>query len=231
MQGAVGCYGKSRLAQHRTPGSELCLADSEGVFLFPVVDFDLPAVKVCLQQFGRVLDFLRLSEAWFKKTPLSHPFPTGGALTATITSIWTGIDWTFENRANLSAAQAAMFYGRNNVPADFTSVVSGPSGSQVWSSGSLKAGFTSQLDGIPGQASGSLLCNGLGASLAIGAGVANGTIANNVPGALQFASGGVVPGHGSGVVEKPVATFGTPGAHGTFTFYQPIYPKPPNRPK
>jgi len=144
--------------------------------------------------------------------------PAGGNPSSTILSIWTGIDWTFENRASLSPAQAAAFYGRNNIPATFQAVVSGFSGSQVWSNGTLKSNFTGQLDKILGGGASNSLCNGLINSIEVGVGVTSGIITNNVPGALQFASGGVVPGHGPGVVEGTVATFGN------FTFYQPIYP-------
>jgi hypothetical protein len=148
--------------------------------------------------------------------------PVNSNPSSTILSIWAGIDWTFENRAGLSQSQAAAFYGANNVPATFQAIVSGFSGSQVWSSGTLKSNFSSQLNSILGQGANSSLCNGLINSIEVGVGVTLGVIANNVPGALQFASGGVVPGHGPGVVENPVATFGN------FTFYQPVY-SPPRR--
>jgi hypothetical protein len=134
-----------------------------------------------------------------------------------VLSIWSAIDWTFENRASLSPAQAAAFYGPGNVPASFKSVVTGSTGSQVWSNGTLKAGFANQINAILGGTAGSPLCNGFGAALAEAGGVVGGSISNPVPGALQFASGSVVPGHGPNVTEQPVATFGN------FTFYSPVY--------
>lgn len=148
--------------------------------------------------------------------------PTGGSLSSTMSSIWSGIDWTFENRANLSPSQAALFYGSKNIPGTFQGVVAGTSrsqGSQVWnaSTDTLKSNFNGQLNGILNGSSTSSLCNGLDDALAIAVGVTSGYLADPVGGALQFASGGVVPGHGAGVVENPVVSFGT------FTFYQPIF--------
>ncbi len=144
--------------------------------------------------------------------------PAGGSLSITMLSIWTGIDWTFETRANLTPRQAAAFYGRENIPSTFQGVVTGPTGSQVWSNGQLASNFATQLKGILAGSATSSLCNGLSDAYAIAVGVVSGYIPNNVPGAFQFASGNVVPGHGTGVIESPVATFGN------FTFYRPIYP-------
>jgi RHS repeat-associated protein len=149
--------------------------------------------------------------------------PLGSSASSTILSIWSAIDWTFENRAGLSPSQAGLFYGAKNVPTTFQGVVTGTSrsqGSQVWTAGSgtLKSNFTTQLNGILSGSANTSLCNGLDDSLAVGVGATSGYLPNPVAGALQFASGGVVPGHGPGVVENPVAVFGS------FTFYQPIYP-------
>jgi hypothetical protein len=130
--------------------------------------------------------------------------------------------WTFENRAALSPAQAAAFYGRGRIPSSFLGIVTAPNGSDVWNNGTLKGNFASQLSGILGGSANSPLCNGLSFSISVALGVTSGYIGNNVPGALQFASGGTVPGHGPGVEENPVASFGS--GSGRFTFYQPAYP-------
>ena len=149
--------------------------------------------------------------------------PAGGNPSSTILSIWTGIDWTFENRSEpVTSTGHLRSHGANNVPTAFQGIVTGPSGSQVWSNGSLGSNFASQLNGILSGGANKPLCNGLADSLAVAVGVTSGYLANNVPGALQFASGGVVPGHGAGVTENPVAGFGN--GNGRFTFYQPIYP-------
>lgn len=140
----------------------------------------------------------------------------GSKPNSTITSIWTAIDWTFENRAALTAQQKAAFYGPSNVPQSFDAIVTGPQGSQVWSNGQLKPGFASQLNSILNGDPNSPLCNGFAGALNIATGVVGGTIADNVPGALQFASGGAVPGHSGSITEQPVAKYGT------FTFYRPV---------
>ena len=157
-----------------------------------------------------------------------HLFPTGpgGAYgSSTSASIWSAIDWTFMNRAALSPQQAKAFYGTNSVPSSFEAIVTGFAGSQVWNNGTLKSGFAATLSRILDGSANSPLCNGFATALDIANGVVAGMIANPIPGALQFASGGVVPGHGRNVTEQPVATFGS------FTFYRPVYgPQRPRHP-
>jgi RHS repeat-associated protein len=144
-----------------------------------------------------------------------------GSIPSTAVSVWTGIDWTFVNQSNLTAAQDLLFFGSNGAPA---STVAGlaMAGSQVWSNGQLASNFQNQLYSIEGGPASSPQCQGLIAAIDVAAGVLGGTIPDNVGGALQFSSGRV-PGHGRGVGEKKIIKFGP------FTFYQPIFPTPGKR--
>jgi hypothetical protein len=196
----------------------LCDYSGPGIEVPPLVETAAPTNPTC----GEVLnlnagnvtsnnwDLLGIT-SFFEDEAAGNP-------NGTVLSIWKGVDWTFENRANLTPAQAAAFYGARNIPTSFQAIVAGPTGSQVWSNGKLNSNFSTQLNNILGGSAASSLCTGLSDSIAIATGVTTGYIPNNVPGALQFASGKVIPGHGPGVVEQPVATFGN------FTFYQPVYP-------
>ena len=50
QQSAVGSDGEDRLFGHGRDIPQLRLADTQGVFLFAVIDLDLPAVEIDLQQ-------------------------------------------------------------------------------------------------------------------------------------------------------------------------------------
>jgi hypothetical protein len=161
-------------------------------------------------------------------------FSAGSTTEATKTKTWAAIDWAFLDQSNLSPSQAAAFYGANNIPSSFSGILF--AGSQVWSGGTLKQGFLTQLVNILGgaitvQSSKSYKdCNGLLTSLDTARNAiqtnraANGLstlpgytpVTNPFPGSLQFASGGVVPGHGPGVREVAL------GSSDGFTFYQPV---------
>jgi hypothetical protein len=161
-------------------------------------------------------------------------FSAGSTTEATKTKTWAAIDWTFLDQSNLSPSQAAAFFGPNNIPSSFSGILF--AGSQVWSNGTLKQGFLTQLINIlngtvDNQKSQSYQdCNGLFASLDTARNAiqtnraANGLstipgytpVTNPFPGSLQFASGGKVPGHGPGVREVSL------GSSDGFTFYEPV---------
>jgi hypothetical protein len=141
--------------------------------------------------------------------------------------VWTAIDWTFLDRYNLTDDQKMAFYGRNNVPADFIQTITGSTGSQDWSNGQLKDGFLKQLTNILAASPTSNDCYAFAISLDTAVGVVGAdigkplipgtsTYSNPFPGALQFASGGVVPGHSRLITEHALGTVDG------FVFYVPV---------
>jgi RHS repeat-associated protein len=152
-------------------------------------------------------------------------------------SAWAAMDWTFYNQWGLSPSQKSAFYGGNNVPATFIDTVT--QGSNVFTQGQLNSGFYAQLVTILTGSVNSVQCGALVDAVTVASGVVKAAtndktipeaaVSNSVPGALQFASGGTIPGHGPNVVEQPVAAFDG------FTFYQPVArptrtrPGPPKR--
>ena len=164
-------------------------------------------------------------------------FSAGSTTAATKTKAWAAIGWAFIDRSNLSSSQLAAFYGPGNIPTDFASILTGFAGSQVFSNGTLKQGFTDTLvsilsGAINDRSSKSYKdCNGFLTSLdtarnaiqtnraAYGLSTLPGytPVTNPFPGSLQFASGTSVPGHGPGVREVNL------GSVDGFTFYQPVY--------
>jgi len=53
MERTVDGHGKGGLPWHRESRSNLCLADTECVFLFFVIHLDLPTIEVSLEQLAR----------------------------------------------------------------------------------------------------------------------------------------------------------------------------------
>ena len=147
---------------------------------------------------------------------------SNGAVGSTAISVWTGIDWTFKNQSNLTAAQDLLFFGNNGAPAATIGGLA-MAGSYVWSNGQLQSNFSNQLGSIEAGAANSPQCLGLIAAYNVATGVINGSIADNVGGALQFNSNGTVPTHSRGVIENKIATYGP------FAFWQPTYPPPRRR--
>lgn len=54
-QGAVGRHGQWGLLGHGDGVPQLGLANTQGIFFFPVVHFNLPAVEVNLEQLIRTM--------------------------------------------------------------------------------------------------------------------------------------------------------------------------------
>jgi RHS repeat-associated protein len=165
-------------------------------------------------------------------------FEQEGSGTTADQNLWAALDWTFVNRWQLSYSAAVAFYGSaTSIPATFQATVT--QGSQVFSGGVLKVGFTDMLYNILAGSPGSSACNGLDYAFAVANGVALGAdglpggIADPVPGALQFSSSSTgVSGSAPGGAGAPVGTIAD-GSY-TWTFYAPKKPVkkvPVNRPR
>jgi RHS repeat-associated protein len=171
-------------------------------------------------------------------------FEQQGSGTTADQNVWAALDWTFENRWNLSASDKNWFYGPGNAPTTFIgTVTTGPTRSQVFTStGQLTAGFNTQLLNILTGAENSSQCAGLEQAFDTAAGVitAAGNLKNGitpipdpVPGALAFGSNGAVPSHSPYVMQTALPTISDRGNVWTFftDTYTPPVPKPrPPRP-
>jgi RHS repeat-associated protein len=167
-------------------------------------------------------------------------FEQEGSGTSSDQKVWAALDWTFENRWNLSASDKNWFYGPGNAPTTFIgTVTTGPTRSQVFTStGQLTAGFNTQLLNILTGAENSSQCAGLEQAFDTAAGVitAAGNLNNGitpipdpVPGALAFGSNGAVPSHSPYVTQTALPSIkdGT----NTWTFFTDTYTPPVRRPR